>query len=82
MIERLRQVIVSAGLEALNDVSGIRSRRHEDDWDYASAGSFLSSRTTAMPSSFGIIMSRRTRSGNSSRTSLKPSSPSLAVFTT
>src|SRR5829696_5640523 len=46
-----------------------------------SLASRLSSRTTEMPSSFGIMMSRRIRSGSSSRARASPSSPSAAVWT-
>ena len=35
MVEWLRQVIVSSGLKALDDVSGICPRCHKDHWDCA-----------------------------------------------
>ena len=46
-----------------------------------SAASRLSSLRTEMPSSLGIMMSSRTRSGSSSRARRSASSPSTAVTT-
>ena len=46
-----------------------------------SAAPCLSCLSTAMPSSFGIMISSSTRSGSSSRTRASASSPSAAVTT-
>ena len=68
VLEGLGQVVVAAGVEARDDVAGVGLRGHQDDRDDAqSSGRALSSRTTAMPSSFGIMTSSRIRSGSSSR---------------
>ena len=81
LLERLRQIVITAGLETVYDVARIGFGRDQNDGDKAEHRIALELLEDRIPSSFGIMTSSRTRSGSSSRAQISASSPSTAVTT-
>ena len=81
VFEGFRQIVVAARLEPSHHILVVGLGGDEDVGMKGSEASALSRRATSIPSIFGIMISRRIKSGSCSFTAISAASPSSSSTT-